>query len=131
MPKLIYTIPNFHNPAGVTMSEERRRRLVEIAADRDLVVLEDNPYGRLRFEGRPLPTLAELDAGAGHVVYLGTFSKILAPGLRLGYAVAPAGDRRQAEPRQAGDRPVQLAALADAGRPVRRRAAVRAPSWRR
>ena len=89
VPKLIYTIPSFHNPAGVTMSEDRRRRLVEIAAARNLVVLEDNPYGRLRFEGEPLPTLAELDAGRGHVVYLGTFSKILAPGLRLGYAVAP------------------------------------------
>jgi 2-aminoadipate transaminase len=89
VPKLIYTIPNFHNPAGVTMSEDRRRRLVEISAARNLVVLEDNPYGRLRFEGDSLPTLAELDEGRGHVVYLGTFSKILAPGLRLGYAVAP------------------------------------------
>jgi len=89
VPKLVYTIPSFQNPAGVTLSAERRRRLVEIAAERNLVILEDNPYGRLRFEGEPLPSLAELDSGAGHVVYLGTFSKILAPGLRLGYAVAP------------------------------------------
>jgi 2-aminoadipate transaminase len=95
-PKFIYTIPNFQNPAGVTMSLTRRRRLVEVARERELLVLEDNPYGLLRYEGEPLPTLYSLDAqavGRGRasdlVIYLGTFSKILSPGLRLGWAVAP------------------------------------------
>jgi 2-aminoadipate transaminase len=95
-PKFIYTIPNFQNPGGVTMSLPRRRRLVEVARERELLVLEDNPYGLLRYEGEPLPTLHSLDAleaGRGgasdFVVYLGTFSKILSPGIRLGWAVAP------------------------------------------
>jgi 2-aminoadipate transaminase len=98
-PKFIYTIPNFQNPGGVTMSLARRRRLVEVARERELLVLEDNPYGMLRYEGEPLPTLYSLDAAANAspaahgaadlVVYLGTFSKILSPGLRLGWAVAP------------------------------------------
>src|SRR3954471_15988103 len=87
-PKFIYTIPSFQNPAGVTMSLPRRRRLVEVARERELLVLEDNPYGLLRYEGDPLPTLRSLDGGA-FVIYLGTFSKILSPGLRLGWAVAP------------------------------------------
>src|SRR5438067_9699870 len=94
-PKFIYTIPNFQNPAGVTMSLGRRRRLVEVARERELLVLEDNPYGLLRYEGEPLPTLYSLDAeavggrgAADLVIYLGTFSKILSPGLRLGWAVA-------------------------------------------
>jgi 2-aminoadipate transaminase len=86
-PKFVYTVPSFQNPAGVTMAVERRRRLVEVAAERELVVLEDNPYGLLRFEGDPLPTLYSLDAR--YVVYCGTFSKILSPGLRLGWAAAP------------------------------------------
>lgn len=95
-PKFIYTIPNFQNPGGVTMSLPRRRRLVEVARERELLVLEDNPYGLLRYEGTPLPTLYSLDAAlAGRggasdfVIYLGTFSKILSPGVRLGWAVAP------------------------------------------
>jgi 2-aminoadipate transaminase len=95
-PKFIYTIPNFQNPGGVTMSLQRRRRLVEVARERELLVLEDNPYGLLRYEGEPLPTLYSLDAAAvgrggaaDLVIYLGTFSKILSPGLRLGWAVAP------------------------------------------
>jgi 2-aminoadipate transaminase len=87
-PKLIYTVPSFQNPAGVTLSLERRRRLVEIARERELLVLEDNPYGLLRYEGEQLPTLYELDGG-DYVVYLGTFSKILSPGLRLGWLCAP------------------------------------------
>ncbi len=95
-PKFIYTIPNFQNPGGVTMSLARRRRLVEVAHERELLILEDNPYGLLRYEGEALPTLYSLDAEVGGtraaadlVIYLGTFSKILSPGLRLGWAVAP------------------------------------------
>ncbi|MEJ7892622.1 MAG: PLP-dependent aminotransferase family protein [Solirubrobacteraceae bacterium] len=87
-PKFIYTVPSFQNPAGVTMSLARRRRLVEIARRRELLVLEDNPYGLLRFEGEPLPTLRSLDGG-DYVIYLGTFSKILSAGLRLGWTAAP------------------------------------------
>jgi 2-aminoadipate transaminase len=87
-PKFIYTVPTFQNPAGVTMSLERRQRLVEIAARRELLVLEDNPYGMLRYEGEALPTLRSLDDGM-YVMYLGTFSKILSPGIRLGWVVAP------------------------------------------
>jgi 2-aminoadipate transaminase len=87
-PKFIYTIPSFQNPGGVTMSLERRQRLVEIARRRELLVLEDNPYGLLRYEGTPQPTLRSLDGGM-YVIYLGTFSKILSPGLRLGWAAAP------------------------------------------
>jgi 2-aminoadipate transaminase len=87
-PKFIYTIPTFQNPGGVTMSLERRRRLVQLAAQRELFVLEDNPYGLLRYEGDPLPPLYALDRGE-YVIYLGTFSKILSPGLRLGWTAAP------------------------------------------
>lgn len=95
-PKFIYTVPNFQNPGGVTMSLARRRRLIALARERELLILEDNPYGLLRYEGEPLPTLYSLDAeavGRGGtsdlVIYLGTFSKILSPGLRLGWSVAP------------------------------------------
>ncbi len=87
-PKFIYTIPTFQNPGGVTMSLPRRQRLVRIAHERELLVLEDNPYGLLRYEGDPLPPLYALDGGA-FVIYLGTFSKILSPGIRLGWAAAP------------------------------------------
>jgi 2-aminoadipate transaminase len=86
-PKFIYTVPSFHNPAGVTMSLERRRELVRIAGERELLVLEDNPYGLLRYEGEPLPTLYSLDQD--FVIYASTFSKILSPGVRLGWAAAP------------------------------------------
>jgi 2-aminoadipate transaminase len=87
-PKFIYTIPTFQNPGGVTMSLPRRRRLVQIAHERELLVLEDSPYGLLRYEGDPLPPLYAMDGGA-FVIYLGTFSKILSPGIRLGWAAAP------------------------------------------
>jgi 2-aminoadipate transaminase len=87
-PKFIYTVPNFHNPAGVTLSLDRRRELVRIAAERELLILEDNPYGLLRYEGEPLPTLFSLDND--FVIYASTFSKILSPGVRLGWTVAPA-----------------------------------------
>lgn len=87
-PKFVYSVPSFQNPAGVTLSLERRRRLVELARERELLVVEDNPYGLLRFSGEPLPPLYQLDGG-DFVIYLGTFSKILSPGIRLGWAVAP------------------------------------------
>jgi 2-aminoadipate transaminase len=87
-PKFIYTVPNFHNPAGVTMSLERRRELVRIAGERELIILEDNPYGLLRYEGESLPSLHSLDDE--FVIYASTFSKILSPGVRLGWAAAPA-----------------------------------------
>lgn len=84
--KFIYTIPNFHNPAGVTMTAGRRRRLLELARAYDVPVVEDDPYGRLRFEGGHVKPLRALDED---VIYLGTFSKIFAPGLRLGWVIAP------------------------------------------
>jgi len=87
-PKFVYTVPSFQNPAGVTMSVPRRQRLVEIAHERELLILEDNPYGMLRYEGSPRPTLRSLDGGV-YVMYLGTFSKILSPGIRLGWVAAP------------------------------------------
>jgi len=84
--KFIYTIPNFHNPGGVTMTAERRRRLLELSREYDIPVVEDDPYGRLRFEGGHVKPLRALD---DDVIYLGTFSKIFAPGLRLGWVIAP------------------------------------------
>ncbi len=87
-PKFVYTVPSFQNPAGVTMSAERRRLLVEIARERELLVVEDNPYGLLRYEGEPQAPLYQLDGG-DYVIYIGTFSKILSPGIRLGWCVAP------------------------------------------
>jgi 2-aminoadipate transaminase len=84
--KFIYTIPNFQNPAGVTLSAERRRRLIELSREYDIPVVEDDPYGRLRFEGGHILPLKALDPD---VIYVGTFSKILAPGLRLGWLAAP------------------------------------------
>src|ERR1700733_9279298 len=87
--KMIYTVPDFQNPTGVTMSLARRRRLIELASQFDVLVLEDSPYRALRFEGSHLPTLKSLDT-EGRVVFLGSFSKIMAPGMRLGWAVASA-----------------------------------------
>jgi 2-aminoadipate transaminase len=87
-PKFIYSVPSFQNPAGVTMSLERRRRLVQLARDEEILLVEDNPYGLLRYSGEPMPPLYQLDGG-DFVIYIGTFSKILSPGIRLGWAVAP------------------------------------------
>src|SRR3954462_3250692 len=87
-PKFIYSVPTFQNPAGVTLSEERRRRLVELAREHELLIVEDNPYGLLRYDGDPQPTLYSLDGG-DYVLYLGTLSKILSPGIRIGWVVAP------------------------------------------
>ena len=87
-PKFIYSVPTFQNPGGVTLSLERRQQLVAIARRHEILIVEDNPYGLLRYEGEALPTLYALDGGA-YVVYLGTFSKILSAGLRIGWVVAP------------------------------------------
>jgi 2-aminoadipate transaminase len=87
-PKFIYSVPSFQNPAGVTLEFERRRRLVELARRQEVLIVEDNPYGLLRYEGDPLPPLYQLEGG-DYVIYIGTFSKILSPGIRLGWAVAP------------------------------------------
>ncbi len=84
--RMIYTVPDFSNPTGVTLSLERRHRLLELADEHDVLVVEDAPYRSLRYEGEPLPTLRSLDT-SGRVLHLGSFSKILAPGLRLGWAV--------------------------------------------
>lgn len=86
MPKLLFDVPDFHNPTGITTSAARRRRLVELAERHGFVILEDDPYRRIRFEGEPVPPLKAFDE-AGVVVGLGTVSKILAPGLRVGWAI--------------------------------------------
>jgi GntR family transcriptional regulator/MocR family aminotransferase len=86
-PKLIYTIPTFHNPTGVSMSSQRRRQLVALADRYDVPILEDDFTGDLRYEGRAQPALKALDPG-GRVIYVSTFSKVLAPALRVGFLVA-------------------------------------------
>jgi 2-aminoadipate transaminase len=86
--KFLYVVPNFSNPGGTTLPLERRRRLVELAEERELLVVEDNPYGMLRFEGEPVPALFTLDTFQ-NVIYLGSFSKIISPGIRTGWIVAP------------------------------------------
>ncbi|MBC8248334.1 MAG: PLP-dependent aminotransferase family protein [Anaerolineales bacterium] len=85
--KFIYVLPNFHNPAGVTMTLERRLKLVELAAKYGVFIVEDDPYGELRFEGQDIAPLVVLHKE--NVLYLSTFSKTLAPGIRLGWIVAP------------------------------------------
>lgn len=100
--KFIYVLPNFHNPAGVTLSLERRKKLVEIATRFGVFIVEDDPYGELRFEGEDLPPLITLDKG--QVLYLSTFSKILSPGIRLGWITAPKEViRRLAQAKQGTD----------------------------
>jgi DNA-binding transcriptional MocR family regulator len=86
----LYVIPNFQNPSGATMSLERRRRVLELAEQHELVVVEDDPYGLLRWAGESHPTLCELDEG-NRVITLSSFTKTVAPGLRIGYVVAPDG----------------------------------------
>jgi 2-aminoadipate transaminase len=84
----LYTIPTFQNPSGRTIGTERRRRLVELAAEHDLPILEDDPYGRVRYDGEPLPSIHELEGGE-RVTFTSSFSKTVAPGLRIGYFVVP------------------------------------------
>ena len=88
--KLIYTIPTFQNPSGITTTLERRKQMLEIAKKYDVIILEDNPYGELRFKGEDMPTLKALDTD-GRVIYVGSFSKVFSPGLRLAYVVANQG----------------------------------------
>ncbi len=87
--KMIYTIPTFQNPTGTTMPLEKRKKLIELANKYDVLVLEDNPYGDLRFRGEDVPTIKSLDT-EGRVIYAGSFSKILSPGMRLGYIIGDA-----------------------------------------
>jgi 2-aminoadipate transaminase len=87
-PKFLYVVPNFHNPGGVTMTPERRESLLEVAMKRDLLIIEDNPYGLLRFAGEPYEPIAARDRR--RVVYVGTLSKIISPGIRTGWMLAPA-----------------------------------------
>lgn len=86
--KYLYTIPNFQNPSGVTMSLEKRRKVYELCREHNVLVLEDNPYGDLRVEGEDLPPIKAFDA-EGVVLYAGSFSKVVSPGMRVGYAIGP------------------------------------------
>jgi len=85
--KFLYTIPNFNNPSGITLAAERREEIVAICREEGILILEDNPYGMLRYEGEAAPTLRSVDPE--NVIYMGSFSKIFAPGLRIGWAAAP------------------------------------------
>ena len=110
-PKLAYLVPNFQNPQGTTLSAQRRGRLMELLREHDGVVVEDNPYGDLRYSGQALPHLLELDAAGsvtgelqGRVIHTGTFSKILMPGLRVGWvAAAPEVIDKLVQAKQAAD----------------------------
>ena len=86
--KIIYLIPNFQNPTGKCMSYERRKNVYELAKKYDVMILEDNPYGEIRFEGENIPSVKSLDTD-GRVIYCGSFSKVLAPGIRVGFVSAP------------------------------------------
>ncbi len=86
--RFIYTIPNFQNPTGITMSLEKRKKLYELAKQYEVLVIEDNPYGDLRYKGENIPNIKSFDED-GLVIYSGSFSKVIAPGLRVGYCVAP------------------------------------------
>ncbi len=87
--KMLYTIPTFQNPSGITMSAEKRKKLIDLAEKYDFLIIEDNPYGDLRFAGEDVPPVKSFDK-MGRVFYCSSFSKILSPGMRLGYIVAPA-----------------------------------------
>lgn len=86
--RFIYTIPNFQNPTGITMSLDKRKAVYELAKKYGVMILEDNPYGDLRFEGEHIPAIKSFDED-GIVIYAGTFSKVLSPGMRVGYVIAP------------------------------------------
>lgn len=112
-PKLIYVLPNFQNPSGATLSLERRKKLVELADKYGILIVEDDPYGQLRYEGEHIPSVLQLDSEmrgensgtySGNVIYMSTFSKLLAPGLRLAWLIAhPEVIRKLAITKQAAD----------------------------
>lgn len=85
--RFIYVIPNFQNPSGITMSLEKRKAIYNLARKYDVLILEDNPYGEIRFKGEDIPSIKSFDTD-GRVIYAGSFSKVLSPGMRLGYAIA-------------------------------------------
>jgi len=90
--KIVYVVPNFQNPTGVTLSEQRRRRLVELAREYNFFIIEDDPYGELRYSGDPIDMIISYDipkGNEGNTIYVGTFSKTIGPGLRVGWAVGP------------------------------------------
>lgn len=87
-PKFLYLVPTFANPTGTTISAPRRKKLIDLAHEHDILVVEDDPYGKLRFNGEDIPSMYAMDKGEGRVIYLGTFSKILVPGFRLAWSVA-------------------------------------------
>lgn len=87
--KFLYLVPTFQNPAGTVIPEARRRRILDLAHEHDLLVVEDDPYAKLRFDGDPVPSMHSMDKDGDRVVYLGTFSKILVPGFRLAWSIAP------------------------------------------
>jgi len=90
--KIVYVVPNFQNPTGVTLSEQRRRRLVELAREYNFFIIEDDPYGELRYSGDPIDMIISFDmpkGNEGNTIYVGTFSKTIGPGLRVGWAVGP------------------------------------------
>ena len=91
--KFLYTIPSFNNPSGITLAAERRQQVVDICRNANIIILEDNPYGLLRFDGHPLTPLRA--ANPDDVIYMGSFSKIFAPGLRIGWALVPAHLQRR------------------------------------
>jgi len=86
--KLIYTVPEFQNPTGITLAGERRKRMVELAEEHDVIIIEDSPYYEIRFEGENIPAIKSFDTKGDRVIYLGSFSKTLCPGIRLGWACA-------------------------------------------
>lgn len=86
--KLIYTVPEFQNPTGITLAGERRKRMVELAEEHDVIIIEDSPYYEIRFEGENIPAIKSFDTNGDRVIYLGSFSKTLCPGIRLGWACA-------------------------------------------
>lgn len=87
--RFIYTIPNFQNPSGITMSLEKRKKMYELAKEYNVLILEDNPYGELRYKGEDLPNIKSFDTD-GLVIYAGSFSKVISPGMRVGWCMAPA-----------------------------------------
>lgn len=89
-PKFLYAVPTFQNPSGTVIPENRRKKILDLAHEHDLLIVEDDPYGKLRFDGEHVPTFFSLDNNEGRVLYLGTFSKILVPGFRLAWSVGPA-----------------------------------------